>query len=564
MKRKVILYLLVLSALYPIYKQSNHLGVNAYYTSIEISGANFVFDIYHLPYHNRFDRLIGNLTAAHNTVHICNESFEFEFFTDALFISQPDRNFTLDEKQLVKDWIDQGDKLLFLSGDSDYGGYYDPFPVNDLLNYIDAQIRLDSTSISDPVFNDGASYRVAATEYGSTPTAISLSEGCDAGIMIHGPCAILGFNGSHYEDLREVTYENVEVIISYSENASSSDSDVSMGPTDLYSVNQTDNGYFPAVVYEKIFTPSGKDCHLVLAGESIFADYKDMYDQITETGAYNGGIHYGQKFVNNIINKLVVSTPRPPAVITILSDADFSSYNLTGSGTETDPFVIKNEVLTSSIIDVGIHINSTTKHVVVQDCHIYGFSTGIEVVDVIPGTVRVSNNLITDSVCGIASYFCENIRINDNRIKYNDIGILVSLSKNNEIFANEIRRNSLYGIMIDDYSDGNLIYHNNFLYNNLEALLGTSQASDNGENNTWYLESSKSGNYWSDWSGNGDYLIDGDANSADIYPLYDPYSSEKNGDDKEETDPFTINLQLIPLVLGLIAISIIVIRKLRK
>jgi hypothetical protein len=76
--------------------------------------------------------------------------------------------------------------------------------------------------------------------------------------------------------------------------------------------------------------------------------------------------------------------------------------------------------------------------------------------------------------------------------------------------------NSIYGLYIDSESDNNTVHHNSFIDNNLG---GSSQAFDDGTNNTWFDESTLEGNYYSDYSGVGNYSIDGNANSSDTYPL---------------------------------------------
>ncbi|MCG3220565.1 MAG: hypothetical protein H7641_04210, partial [Candidatus Heimdallarchaeota archaeon] len=336
MKKIAIIVLIFLPIISGMNIQENQISVVAYSTSIDVSGAVFLIDISHDPFHTSFERLYSNLTSRGNAVIINKGNLSLSDNVDVLFLPDSYTFFTTSEKELIDNWINQGDKLIVISGDSDYGGYYDPVINNEVLEYIGSQIRLDSTMISDSVFSDGASYRVAATEYGTTPTASILSSGCDAGIMMHSPCAVLGYDGVNHIDLRDTTLPNVEVLISYSANATSGDSDNSSIPTDLYA-NDPDNGDYPAVVYEKIATTSGDNSHIIVCGEAIYSDYKDMYDQKTETGVYNGGTQYGQKFVNNIINYFVESKINPENVITILSDADFINYGFLGSGTAEDP-----------------------------------------------------------------------------------------------------------------------------------------------------------------------------------------------------------------------------------
>ncbi|MHA2334143.1 MAG: NosD domain-containing protein [Candidatus Hodarchaeales archaeon] len=84
------------------------------------------------------------------------------------------------------------------------------------------------------------------------------------------------------------------------------------------------------------------------------------------------------------------------------------------------------------------------------------------------------------------------------------------------INGNLIQGNKEYGISIS--SDSYIIYRNYF-YNNSQDS-GISQAYDEGFNNTWY------GNYWSDYSGAGVYLIDGLSGSVDPMPVgYKPISA---------------------------------------
>ncbi len=284
---------------------SSNFKTVAYETELDFGGAIVAFDISHGGYHiteQDLAPIIANLTYYRNNVYFINETWSLTDETDILFLTHPNDFFTLEEKQSVKDWFSLGDKLIFGCGDSDHGGYFSSDPIDDVLEFIDAQIMIDGTSIEDPVFNDGSAYRVAATEYGNSVTAINVSSGCEAGIMLHGPCAILGYNGSNYVDLRKEILPNVEILLSYSNFSISKDTNYSYLEKDLYDGEES---YLPAVVYERIENGLNNDSHLVLAGEAIWTHYKNMYDQLTERGTYNGGIHYGQLFVNNILNYFI-------------------------------------------------------------------------------------------------------------------------------------------------------------------------------------------------------------------------------------------------------------------
>jgi hypothetical protein len=79
--------------------------------------------------------------------------------------------------------------------------------------------------------------------------------------------------------------------------------------------------------------------------------------------------------------------------------------------------------------------------------------------------------------------------------------------------------NGAYGIELSDDSANNVIHHNDFIANGQNTL----QACDNGTTNQWYDDTVLEGNYWSDYSGIGNYSIDGSAKAFDPYPSLSPY-----------------------------------------
>ena len=67
----------------------------------------------------------------------------------------------------------------------------------------------------------------------------------------------------------------------------------------------------------------------------------------------------------------------------------------------------------------------------------------------------------------------------------------------------------------DEYSK---IYFNAFVDNNLDEYVVSSQAHDDGTDNTWYDKIHLIGNYWNDYI-TGLYAIDDNAYAEDPYPL---------------------------------------------
>ena len=95
-------------------------------------------------------------------------------------------------------------------------------------------------------------------------------------------------------------------------------------------------------------------------------------------------------------------------------------------------------------------------------------------------------------------------------------GIRIDLSVNNTIEYNLIADCGDYGIYL--YENYYLYYtaNNTIRYNTLHGnshRYTQSQAYDGGIDNLFI------NNYWSDWSGTGNYSIDGLANNFDLFPL---------------------------------------------
>jgi parallel beta-helix repeat protein len=184
----------------------------------------------------------------------------------------------------------------------------------------------------------------------------------------------------------------------------------------------------------------------------------------------------------------------------------------------------------------------TVVYVLANNVNITGFAItngyiGIETDWRYHQKVNVIWNIIDHNTIGVKLYEVYNSTFSDNYVSYNNYcGILLinnfpNLS-NNTIINNVIWHNG-YGIWMDN-SDGNTIYHNNFINNKQQVRI------DWG-NNTFDDGYPSGGNYWSDRTG-GDlyggpyqnetgsdgicdtpYVID--ASNIDRYPLMNPWGS---------------------------------------
>jgi parallel beta-helix repeat protein len=263
--------------------------------------------------------------------------------------------------------------------------------------------------------------------------------------------------------------------------------------------------------------------------------------------------------------------------IKILSDQDFIDLGFSGTGSESDPYLIENLEITGDSYSDNIEIKDTTKFFIIQNCYLKSGSQAISIEDAAPGTVQVINNIcesnknrglwlentndtyiannemIENAVCGIRLENCSSCLITENifsdsaalgalaillsnsadiTVTYNTMinqyysGIAMMHTNDSLIAYNHIEQHNTYSIKFNFGCYNTVIHHNNNIDNNLGAS-GESQAFDAGVGNIWYEEATLEGNYWDDWDGEGSYELTGAANCCDPYPLAKPYSTDE-------------------------------------
>ena len=190
----------------------------------------------------------------------------------------------------------------------------------------------------------------------------------------------------------------------------------------------------------------------------------------------------------------------------------------------TDDSVILNNYCTRNN-ESGIRIVTSLNISVTENICTENKNTGIytyydSTTIAIPPIIK--DNYCRNNTIGIRIWKTYSARITNNTIESNEHGILLVDSKYTEIDNNILLKNRMYGIKIELYSSSNVIYTNYFLCNNLNGTEeGNSQAYDAGHND-WYNEETNVGNYYSDYTGEGEYQIDGKYERTDPYPqLYE-------------------------------------------
>lgn len=156
---------------------------------------------------------------------------------------------------------------------------------------------------------------------------------------------------------------------------------------------------------------------------------------------------------------------------------------------------IQNQIITNTRVALSLYFSD---HIIIKNC---------------------ISNYQTEG--GIHLYQSNNIEIFNSTCSFNGLyGILAESSTYNSFTYNTFESNFLWGIVLDLYSSYNSIHHNSFHNNN--QYYSTSQAKDDGNNNMWHYEKEEEGNYWENYSGVGNYSIDGTAGTVDPYPLSEP------------------------------------------
>ncbi|MBS3816279.1 MAG: right-handed parallel beta-helix repeat-containing protein, partial [Candidatus Thermoplasmatota archaeon] len=160
--------------------------------------------------------------------------------------------------------------------------------------------------------------------------------------------------------------------------------------------------------------------------------------------------------VNDTSGNHVLSSARSVTVLDsdkplrIDNNGELASAATSGSGTETDPYMIEGLDIDGYGRGYGIYIGNTTEHFIVRDNELYNASGN-------------SNQYFKNS--GLYLYNVTNGSAEDNTIYNNyENGILLQSSGDNTVQNNDVSENR-YGIFVLDSSSDNLLKGNNVNFN---------------------------------------------------------------------------------------------------
>ncbi|TFG07199.1 MAG: hypothetical protein EU539_05590 [Promethearchaeota archaeon] len=241
------------------------------------------------------------------------------------------------------------------------------------------------------------------------------------------------------------------------------------------------------------------------------------------------------------------------------------------TGSWDDPHIIENVTINAGENGIGILIEDSNQHFIIQNCTIYNSTEGnfdtaaIYLKNADNGTI-IENSLSYNNGSGLILENAINITISQNFITNNkEDGIfIIGQSRNNTFLENDIVNNTIKGMDFNDTSNWNVIFKNNFTNNGINAM-------DNGTNNSWYNDTT--GNYWDDYTGcdsdndgigQTPYEVPGEVGARDLYPIcYTKCSRStivveaEDADDPEDQGDPTVQFMLQNI--GSIAIVIILV-----
>ncbi|MEM2009321.1 MAG: glucodextranase DOMON-like domain-containing protein [Thermosphaera sp.] len=324
-------------------------------------------DLAHGESNKYLDYIMGNITFVN--WKIINTSFTTEILADVdiLLIGQPTASLSPEELDALLAWLEKGDKVLYVAGDSDYGGGINSISaVNGLLEYIGAKLRLEEGAVysTTPCRNYtykgvdspvccGAYYRMNAfVEPDDVPELFTsiLDEGIQYPILMHGPNAVIWMDElGNYRDPINETFPGLIRIAWY---RLSYIGDNQPPSPRVYDPLIYGTGDWSFVAYAAEYHRE-KNNLIVVAGESLYGDYEPAWASL-----YYGVQLDGPKFVTNLIRWFIkILETYDPLMETIAVFSDPVGDDK-GAGTLLYP---TNPIFVQGIYDLvkfGVHADS--------------------------------------------------------------------------------------------------------------------------------------------------------------------------------------------------------------
>ncbi len=220
---------------------------------------------------------------------------------DILLLGQPTVALSLDEIAAIKKWLDSGNKVLYIGGDSDYGpGGKTIIQINDLLAAIGTKLRLEHGAVysDNPDVTAKAYYRMLVfVEPDPNPLLRTdiVKENIKLPILMHGPSCIIWVDeqGKYHDPVKE-TYPGLIRLVWAHKSYIGDNTPPTPYLYDLMTYGKG-TGDHDFVMYAAEYWPD-KNVLIVVAGESLYGDYEPAW-----SSQYYGVSLDGPTFVTNLV-----------------------------------------------------------------------------------------------------------------------------------------------------------------------------------------------------------------------------------------------------------------------
>lgn len=277
---------------------------------------------------------------------------------DILILGQPTTSFALDEIEAIMEWLDEGNKVLWVASDSDYGGGPSSQKAcNELLEAIGAKLRVETGAVYDDVYNAQRFYRVLGfVKPDLAPYLYTdiISEGITNPVLYHGPTVVIWIDeeGNPRDPVTD-TFPFLIRIVWNSDVAYIADNNPP--PLMLYSPIADINRTFVMLAAEYWID---KNNIIIVSGESPYGDYEPTW-----AWEYYGVTLDGPKFVTNMLRwsaKVITEGPLLPKIT--VTEVTVVTETVTETLIETTTAVVtETEVLTETVTEIETVTETVTQ-----------------------------------------------------------------------------------------------------------------------------------------------------------------------------------------------------------
>jgi len=219
---------------------------------------------------------------------------------DMLILVREDASMVYSDNELadIKTWFDKGGKAIWVTADSDYGNDgLRQASANTALEHLGSSLRIEASSVEDPVSNGGAPYRVLAVSDNVAPEFAHLVSGVERGLF-HGPGIVIGYVDGAYVALETDAPDGVYIIMTTTEVGMVADS--SEPVPEVHEAG--DEGSFPVMALEVDYATGNV---VIASGEAPFGQYMGLYKpEILRADRYGADANpqQGGRLFENIVD----------------------------------------------------------------------------------------------------------------------------------------------------------------------------------------------------------------------------------------------------------------------